>query len=34
LKLMNRVAPEFILNQLGRPVDAMLGQTTAGALDR
>ena len=26
LKLMNRVAPEFILSQLSKPVDRMLGQ--------
>jgi uncharacterized oxidoreductase len=25
LKLMNRVAPEFILGQLSKPVDRMLG---------
>ncbi|MHB1844256.1 MAG: SDR family oxidoreductase [Deltaproteobacteria bacterium] len=34
LKLMNRVAPEFILGQLSKPVDRMLGQapkTTAPA---
>jgi uncharacterized oxidoreductase len=29
LKLMNRIAPQFILNQLSKPVDRMLAQTTS-----
>ena len=28
LKLMRRVAPQFILNRLSKPVEAMLAQAT------
>jgi uncharacterized oxidoreductase len=30
LKFMNRVAPEFILGQLSKPVDRMLAKPTEG----